>query len=531
MDLLDQEDNTSVLENSTASYLEEMPVTSTTPVRKNKKYSDSFCAVKASAKVSENVDTSSEKDKGDIAESNSTASCIVIDSGDDDDDFVQTTPQSIIKKSKKRKRNNASACSTPNSTKKSIMEYFRGNSEKKERLVNTSVNNVKSGILSANSKFLSHRCESGSDDTSANGSVIDPTKRELTKVAGNSAAKNVSIKEATEGTEQSGTDQWSCNMCTFLNHAALKYCEMCESPKNKVKKRKTFGCDNSGLANDISAEDTSDLLVDTCFSNSANLNTGTDVSETVNGSSTPVPSKYFCGIANTEQSFVAKRKEVVIENTLPRNFSDVIQEMGVAETEVNPDSTALNPICNEVKASNSKVQTNSYEVKNSHDINPNSNEVKHGSCEVKHDPVVIKSDCKLVKKVPGSGIPAEKSVAPGGSGKKYRFKTLHKGSTPIRGPLLGSSLYGSKEDGHTTNVLENARSEKNSHKMIAANKEPEINGILSVHETKLEEGFKSPGKGLKKADEDVTSPEVDPPADTQQVDNIGRILSVIRSFG
>jgi len=165
------------------------------PVRKRRRYSDILKTSLEKLKEEDEVDDEivedlckrsdfKQKDKSQMVE------CIVID---DDDDFSVKSQSGSKSKSKKKPSKKSISPSTP---KLSLKEAF--------------------------AKVGSQSSVSASDVSDAENPFSRTESKQQKRVRKSSDSKSLdNVSKA----------KWNCEACTFLNHLALKYCEMCETPK------------------------------------------------------------------------------------------------------------------------------------------------------------------------------------------------------------------------------------------------------------------------------------------------------------
>jgi len=166
------------------------------PVRKRRRYSDILKTSLEKLKEEDEVDDEigedlckrsdfKHKDKSQMVE------CIVIE--DDDDDF-SVKPQSGSKSKSKKKPSKKSI--SPSTPKLSLKEAF--------------------------AKVGSQSSQSASDVSDAENPFSRTERNRQKKLRKGCSSRNM---------DNVSKPKWSCEACTFLNHLALKYCEMCETPK------------------------------------------------------------------------------------------------------------------------------------------------------------------------------------------------------------------------------------------------------------------------------------------------------------
>lgn len=308
------------------------------PVRKRKRFSDSFTSMMSATRKTETA-YSEPRRKISSCNENSKEPFIVIDS--DEDDFATSSKKPFASSERKRK--------------------------KVQRAKTPAKNNIKALFKKAASQMLTEdepiardgqSQSKGQDSESPTSGVKNQAVSDVLhfkKCIEDSAVVEGKIKAKTHA-----ESQWSCDMCTFLNHKALNYCEICESPKGKTKqhgnKSLTVRVENSGKCekhNVLKKENKTGYLETcetSCKSNSEGcerMNMEADISEGTSDCGagnaletsqsehmqvdlsmvSPIQSKYFGNPKKMNiESPVHRRKEVVIENTFKQKPSKTLHK-------------------------------------------------------------------------------------------------------------------------------------------------------------------------------------------------------------
>ena len=89
-------------------------------------------------------------------------------------------------------------------------------------------------------KYTKEKADSANSDCNLKPVVPNGTSSvKINNESAKSICDNIQEKKGTSSEikipRDVSCDQWSCSMCTFLNHKDLVFCEMCETPKKKIK--------------------------------------------------------------------------------------------------------------------------------------------------------------------------------------------------------------------------------------------------------------------------------------------------------
>jgi len=380
----------------------------TSPARKRTRFSDCFDTKFSS---SENQSILSEPKKHKHSEhfkgtsSLGKGPLIVIDS--DEDDFVTVTPKNVNKSSgRKRKTLTKSPAPANNDIKSLFMKVQSKLDTTKDDPISIEPDDDDSVVNETNNekkinKILPKKSKDNDTDMDLYGqrhedsSNVHESSPSTQSRRNTNTNRNIGTYDGKASSSVSSVGaQWNCEMCTFQNHKALNYCEICESPKQKKKSTSNIGRKNS--KEESEGFGTDDVSNGPELRNDLYSKTNESVSETRDRDhvTTPVQSKYFDSFKNSDkESSIRKRKEVIIENTLVMKLNS-----GEKQTEAAGETNVLDH--------------------------------PEGYISYTQSSPSVKQNLE------------DTSVTPTASVKKYRFKSLNKQkqSSPVCSPVLPSSI-------------------------------------------------------------------------------------------
>ncbi|XP_052770121.1 DNA annealing helicase and endonuclease ZRANB3-like [Mya arenaria] len=410
---------------------------SKSPARKRRKFSDSF---------SKNCFGKADDCENDSVSEFKPIECIVID---DEDDFTEK-----IKTSGKHRKGSLKHLkkSVSNMPKMDLQAAFaNANCRKSVAKEIEDTEEPIPGLNDDNSK--------GSSQTSGSDSIV-------------------------KSCEDNG--KWSCAACTFLNHKALLYCEVCETPnKEKPAKSKTLG--NVQIPSDSSSVQDNEVKSKCAipFSKYANRSTSKTMEDSLSQNSCETDNEISDDDLGHEIDFVPdirshnseledfaideyNRSITRVENVHEcfkdgGNMDDVHDNMGgVCQSNQNHDVDSGN--------GQSDVTLQSQYFSNMSDgfvsqvpkrkeiVIENVLKSKRLFVDSKVDEVKEESQHEMVNKTE-KNEGQEQIVTPGGSAKRYRFKSLKPGSPYA---LSRSSPGGATKSGLTNSPLCPSRDAKRS---------------------------------------------------------------------
>lgn len=385
------------------------------PARKRKRFSDSFSRNRLN--LCDNLATYSEpRRKISSNKVKTSESFIVIDS--DEDDFVSTSPRNPPLSSGKNKK-------------------------KVQKNEFSAKNNIKLLFHKAASNTKTDSKQIYSDkDVDISGSSVTPLKKQLGTNSVGKCEKFAGDTTLTERTTECEV-QWSCDMCTFLNHKSLNYCEVCESPKRK-RKNVSYLLEKTDVLTDLKGTETANVK-DVEHSVISDTICEDVLSDTVSGNG-PAAAKVSKGCMTSEvsDSFYQKKDE---KNSNQDSILEEISDCGDNESKDNSTSTKKGmPVQsryfgkdNEI-GKESPVHRRKEVVVESKHIQNTCNALQKAENAVKDNKItasVRKDDSSAVQHQDHSV-----TVSPSNSVKKYRFKSLQKAnsSNPATSPALSNSF-------------------------------------------------------------------------------------------
>ena len=345
-------------------------------------------------------------------------------------------------------------------------------------------------------KYTKEKADSANSDCDLKPVVPDGTSSvKINNESAKSICDNIQEKKGTsleiKIPRDVSCDQWSCSMCTFLNHKDLVFCEMCETPKKKIKtnvvikqhsdtekageKLQAKAYQKHAVTNKTFAKDKRNVTVvkrkpeiteefsinglkqnidyDTHFGNGNSINSTSDFKKV---------KRYSNHLHDLSSS-----DEEPLENQIENYDSDL--EDNANDKSALPDMKSADFIQNQNHGPQSpesvldmpKSKTRSYSVRNNipDGKNESSSSICETNCDVKgfktHTEVktdkLSDSDCSSPK--PGSSsevhTPKQYKFKPFNTPKQYRFKSVNRSlqNSPLTPPPVLNGCYSKEING------------------------------------------------------------------------------------
>ena len=312
---------------------------------------------------------------------------------------------------------------------------------------------------------------------------------------------NVKRKPGPSETKPS-CDQWSCSLCTFLNHKDLVLCEMCETPKKKVKtkagikqtadkemiKEKLHGeadqidivtteISTKDKRNEAAVKHNTEVVVEFSM-NGLKQNRNDDSGSYIESASLKKRKRYSNSLHDLSSS-----DEEPLENQIENYDSDAegkathnvscIGKSAEFTPKHNPWPQSSEAVSDMQKSETKKsyVKNSCLDAKNdfsSKFFKANYDQDKETSSEVKADDLGD-SDCSSLKPGASSGVntPKKYIFKPFSTPKKYRFKSVDRslGNSPLTPPPVLNECYAKSIHGSMLKET-NCRQSPQSHEVI-----------------------------------------------------------------